>query len=125
MHAILDMILLALATLLTVWFGSAMYVVAIAECKLDPLVYFFSADANARRCARPAAVGSAAPAAARQPQWFVLRQQQAGYCWVESLAANEGYRPTFAQTAGGPFAAEEQALERLNGLRALAACQRD
>jgi len=117
--------LLAFAAILAVWFGSAMYVVAIAECKLDPLVYFFGSNADARRCPKRGALAATA-AHAHPPKWFVLRQHQTGYCWVESLGSlDDAYRPTFAQTAGGPFAHQEQALERLDGLRGLAACQRD
>jgi hypothetical protein len=117
-HGPTHSLLLILAAVLALWFVSAIYVVAIADCRLDPIAYFFGS--NPHRCEKtPSSIAAAVPAT--QPRWYVLRDHQTGYCWAANVPA--GYRRAFAQTAGGPFAAEEQARDRMHALQSAAACQ--
>jgi hypothetical protein len=58
-----------------------------------------------------------------EPKWFVLRDHQVGACWTALLVKIDGtYRHGFAQTAGGPYATEEQALQRRKALQETRAC---
>jgi hypothetical protein len=55
----------------------------------------------------------------------VLRDHQIGVCWPALLIKIDGiYRHGSAQTAGGPYDTEEQALERWKALQETATCVR-
>jgi hypothetical protein len=72
-----------------------------------------------------AVLGSEPTAVAQEePKWFVLRDHQIAACWPELLVkVNGAYRHGFAQTAGGPFDTEEQAIERLKTLQSAGVCE--
>lgn len=68
--------------------------------------------------------GSVAASAQEQPKWFVLRDQQTGYCRTALLVKIASYYPHgFAGIAGGPYDTEEQALERQRALADQGTCQ--
>ena len=70
------------------------------------------------------AIAQTTPAAQEQPKWFVLRDHEIGTCWPALLVKVGGtYRHGFAQTAGGPYETQEQAVERRNALQASGTCQ--
>jgi hypothetical protein len=59
-------------------------------------------------------------------QWFVLRDQQTGYCWPALLVAIDGgYVHGSAQRAGGPYDREAKALERREALNTLGTCNQE
>ena len=63
-------------------------------------------------------------AAQEQPKWFALRDHEIGSCWTALLIKVDGsYQHGFAQTAGGPYDTEEQALERRKALQETGACE--
>jgi len=65
-----------------------------------------------------------ASATQEQPKWFLLRDHQIGSCWPALLIKIDGvYRHGFAQTAGGPYDTEEQAIERRKALQETGTCQ--
>lgn len=69
------------------------------------------------------AAGAATTSAQEQPKWFVLRDHQLGSCWTALLIKIDGnYRHGFAQTAGGPYDSEEQALDRRKALQEAGTC---
>jgi hypothetical protein len=71
-----------------------------------------------------AAFAQPAPTAQELPKWFVLRDHRIGTCWTALLVKIDGtYRHGFAQTAGGPYDTEEQALERRKALQETGTCQ--
>jgi hypothetical protein len=62
--------------------------------------------------------------AQEEPKWFVLRDHQIAACWPELLIKVSGaYRHGFAQTAGGPYDTEQQAVERLKTLQSAGVCE--
>lgn len=59
-----------------------------------------------------------------EPKWFVLRDHQIASFWTALLIKVDGiYRHGVAQTAGGPYDTEEQALQRHNALRQAGTCR--
>ncbi len=61
--------------------------------------------------------------AQEQPKWFVLRDHLIGSCWTALVVKFDGsYRHGFAQTAGGPYDTEEQALQRRKALQESGTC---
>jgi hypothetical protein len=67
---------------------------------------------------------AATAVAQEEPKWFVLRDHQIAACWPALLVKiNGAYRHGFAQTAGGPYDSEEQALERLKILQTAGVCE--
>ena len=70
-----------------------------------------------------AALAQTTPAVQELPKWFVLRDHQIETCWPALLVKIDGiYRHGFAQTAGGPYDTEEQALERRRALQENGTC---
>jgi hypothetical protein len=66
-----------------------------------------------------------AASAQEQPKWFVLRDQQTGYCRTAFLAKIANYYPHgFSGVAGGPYDTEQQALDRQGILVVQGVCQR-
>jgi hypothetical protein len=60
---------------------------------------------------------------AEAPKWFVLRDQQSGYCQSVLLIQIQGiYRHGSGLMAGGPFRAKEQAEQHLRTLVAAGIC---
>ena len=72
-----------------------------------------------------AAVAMSVPAAAQdQAKWFVLRDHEISSCWTQLLIRVGGeYRHGFAQTAGGPYNTQEEALAREKALHETGTCQ--
>lgn len=61
--------------------------------------------------------------AQESPKWFVLRDHAIGTCWTALLIRIDGTYPHgFAQTAGGPYDTEDQALERRRALQETGTC---
>jgi hypothetical protein len=57
-------------------------------------------------------------------KWFVVRDQQTGYCRAALLVKIAGYYPHgFAGIAGGPYDTEAQALDRQRALADQGVCQ--
>ncbi len=71
-----------------------------------------------------AAIWATPGTAQEQAKWFVLRDQQTGYCRTALLPKVASYCPHgFAGIAGGPYDTEEQALDRQGVLGIQGACQ--
>jgi hypothetical protein len=69
------------------------------------------------------ALAQMSAATQERPKWFVLRDHEIGSCWPALLIEIDGiYRHGFAQTAGGPYDTEEQALDRRRALQANGTC---